>query len=178
MKPNEKQQLLSMVSAGIFGPKLSGKTTLAKKISLFYWRECQQRTLCLDINMEKWGDHCLVIEDEEKFWSMVWQTKDCLIIVDEASSTINRDKSFIPVFTRLRHLRHRLVVIGHSGTNLLPAMREQLDTLFLFRQPEKAAEIWANTFTEKGLLQATELKQYEYIFCRLYCAPRIFKQKQ
>jgi hypothetical protein len=160
-----------MISGGIFGPKLSGKTTLAKHLSLQYFQRYQQKTLCLDINGDQWGPHVRVTDNEETFWKEVWDTKEQLVLVDEASSTIQRDKTLIPAFTRLRHLRHRLVVIGHSGTDLLPAMRNQLDVLYLFRQPRQAAEVWAYTFADERILAASELQQYEFLFCRLYETP-------
>jgi hypothetical protein len=167
----------TMVSGGIFGPKLSGKTTLAKRLSSLYWHSFNQRTLCLDINMEPWGGWVMATDDDAKFWELVWNTKESLIIVDEGSTTINRDKELIPVFTRLRHLHHRLIVVGHSGTDLLPAMRRQLDTLYLFRQPKKAAEVWSYEFADERILTAAELSQFEFLACRIYSEPVRMKLK-
>lgn len=160
---------------GVFGPTVSGKTTLARKLSEQYWRQHQIRSVVLDINGEAWGEHALVFEDEEKFWPAVWGCTDSLIIVEEASTTISRDRSLIPVFTRMRHNRHSLMVVGHNGTDLLPAMRQQLTSVYLFRQPEMAAKVWANNFANQGLLKTTELNQYEFIHFESYGTPR--KQK-
>ena len=157
-----------MTSCGIAGPKLSGKTTLAKHIADEYWRREKVRSLVLDINADKWPEGCLVISDESKFWDIVWRAKSCLVIVDEASTVIQRDKELIPVFTRMRHLQHRLIVICHSAVDLLPQMREQFDTLYLFRQSERSAGIWAETFTQKDLIAAADLGQHEFIFAQLY----------
>lgn len=161
-----------MTSGGIFGPKLSGKTTLAMALSKEYWRANQIRTIVLDLNNEVWGEQAFVSTDESQFWSMVWKGQGMLIIVEESAETINRDKKLIPVFTRLRHHKHKLLVIGHSGVNLLPIMREQLDTLYLFRQPERAAKVWAETFCQPELLQAQQLQQYEFLFTSLYSTPK------
>lgn len=166
-----------MVSAGIFGPKLSGKTTLAKTLSAQYWSKHKVRSIVLDINGDTWGEHAFVMDDEDKFWKVVWETTNSIVIVDEAAATIRRDRELVPVFTRLRHNRHVLIVIGHSGMDLLPAMRQQFDTVYLFRQPESAAKVWAETMTEKGLLQAVELKQYEFIRHELYQSPQKMKLK-
>lgn len=168
------------MSGGVFGPKMSGKTTLARYLSKQYWQKHHIRSLVLDINQEHWGDHALVFTDDEpegKFWTAVWQSQGCLIIVDEASSTIKRDKLLIPAFTRLRHLNHKLLVIGHNGMNLLPIMREQFDTLYLFRQPEKAAKVWSDTFTQKELLAAMELNQHEFLQTQLFGKPKKLKLK-
>lgn len=159
------------MSAGIFGPKLSGKTTLAKHLSREYWRKYKMRSLVLDINNEEWGEQAWMTDNDDKFWEAVWKTKASLIIVDEASSTIKRDKTLIPVFTRLRHLNHKLIVIGHNGMNLLPIMREQFDTLYLFRQPESAAKVWSETFTQVELIQAVELNQHEFLSTQLFSKP-------
>lgn len=160
-----------MVSCGIFGPKLSGKTTLAMELSRAYWVRLRVRTLALDPHIERWGPQALVTADEKVFWENVWKTTRCLIIVEEAAATIRRERDLIPVFTRLRHCNHILIVIGHSGMDLLPVMRQQLDTLYLFRQPESAAKVWAEVFTQKELLQAVDLKQFEFLKTKLYGKP-------
>lgn len=166
-----------MESAGIFGPKLSGKTTLAKELSRQYWLRSGRRSLVLDPNLEDWGPQAWVTADEEKFWNAVWRqpivgnTKPSLVIVEEAAETINRDKGLTSVFTRLRHLHHKLIVIGHSGENLLPIMRQQLDTLYLFRQSPDDAERWARSMTQEGFLDAAELQQYEFLFGERFKPP-------
>jgi len=164
-----------MVIAGIFGPKLSGKTTLARSLSFQYWRQCRMRTLALDPNSHEhhlWGKHVFVTADETHFWQCVWQTRQCLIVVDEAAATIRRERELVPAFTRIRHNHHKVIVIGHSGADLLPVMRQQLDQIYLFRQPKQSAEIWAETFCEDGLLQATSLQQYEFIKCDMFQKPQ------
>ncbi len=151
-----------MTRGGIFGPSLAGKTTLAKYLSREYWQKCKMRTLVLDPTNDDWGQQAMVFTDDAKFWDAVWKTQNCLVIADEASETINRDKELIPVFTRLRHHHHKLIVIGHSGVNLLPIMRQQIDTLYLFRQSRKACLIWCEDFIEDGFADAYTLKQYEF----------------
>jgi len=163
-----------MINGGIFGPKLSGKTTLAKKLSRdFFFRE-GRTCLVLDPHLEEWGKHCHVTADEEKFWPVVWSKQHCLIIVEEVAATIRRERELVPVFTRMRHCHHKLVVIGHSGTDLLPVMRQQLDVIYLFRQPPSAAKIWAENFCQEGLLASTELRQYEFLRGTAYEAPKKF----
>lgn len=166
-----------MKRIGVFGPTLSGKSTLAHKISEQFWKQKQQRTLVLDPHEEIWGEHALSFQDEEKFWKAVWNTKDSLIVVEEAASTISREKKLIPVFTRMRHLGHSLMVIGHSGMDLLPVMRQQLTTVYLFRQPESAAKVWSENFANKDLLLTTDLQQYEFIHFESYGNPRKMKLK-
>jgi hypothetical protein len=161
-----------MVNAGIFGPKLSGKTTLAQSLSREAWRKWRMRSLVLDPNGDEWGPQALSMSDETKFWELVWKAQNCLVIIDEAAATIRRERTLVPVFTKMRHQKHKMIVIGHSGMDLLPVMRQQLDTLYLFRQPDEACKVWVSTFTQKGLFEAANLNQFEFIFTTMYGQPR------
>lgn len=162
-----------MISGGAFGPKLAGKTTLVKSLSRDYWRGKGLRSLVLDPNEDgDWGPQAWTTADEDHFWGVVWASRRCLVIVEEAAATIRRDNDLVPVFTRMRHLEHRLLVVGHSGSDLRPTMRQQLDTLFLFRQPPQAAEIWAETFADDRIMECCTLKKYEFLHCQLFEEPR------
>lgn len=141
-----------MISGGIFGPKLCGKTTLAVEMSHEYWNQKAIRTLVFDPHLETWGPQAWVCDNEDVFWPTIWKTRNCLIIVEEASSTIRRDRDLMPVFNRLRHCCHRLLVVGHDGTDLLPAMRRQLDTLYLFKQSEDAVKEWYKVFPDREII--------------------------
>lgn len=162
-----------MISGGVFGPKLSGKTTLVKGLSRDYWRQKGMKSLVLDLNQDQdWGPQAWCTADETAFWRVVWASRRCLVIVEEASATIRRDRDLIPVFTRLRHCEHKLIVIGHSGADLLPTMRQQFDTLYLFRQPPSAAEVWAETFADGRIMECCALNQFEILHCKLFGKPK------
>lgn len=158
---------------------MSGKTTLAKHLSKQFWQVQKRPSLVWDIFEDDWGDHSRVynFDKKDEFIYHVWDTQNMLVIMDEASSTIKRDKEFIPFFTRLRHNHHKLIVIGHDSTNLLPEMREQLDTLYLFRQSERAAKMWKESHVNEGLMQSTQLQQYEFLYFELYKEPQKRKLK-
>ena len=159
---------MSDLHVGIFGPGLSGKTTLAKYLSRTYWQNHGIKTVALDIHREAWGPQAWVTERSEQFEAMVWAEKSCAVFMDEAGDTINRQKDRTPFFTRIRHNGHKLHVIGHSGSSLLPVQREQFHTLFLFRQPASACKVWAELFADDEIYEATTLAQYEFLWCRLY----------
>lgn len=158
----------SEMHVGIFGPGRSGKTTLAKHLSRAYWMQAGIRSLAWDINGEQWGRQCMMFMHEEPFWRQVWREKSCAVFVDEAAETIKRDSNKTSLFTRIRHRGHKLHVIGHNGTNLLPVQREQISTVYLFRQTEDGARLWADLFTDKRILAATTLARYEFLECHLF----------
>lgn len=168
-----------MTRGGIFGISLSGKTTLARKISKQYFVKYKMTSLVFDPFMEEWGDHATVLgmDKEDDFWNTVWNTRGHLVIVDEASTTLKRDRDLIPVFTSLRHLDHKLLVIGHHGSDLLPVMREQIDTLYLFRQNIKSGKAWAEKLADERVMAATTLEKYEYLYCENFKEPRKYKSE-
>ncbi len=162
---------MSRLHVGVFGPGDSGKTTLLKQLSASYWKLAGIRSICLDPNLEKWGDHAFVTDDEEKFNRVFWSNKGCAVFIEEATETIARDRKKNGLFTRGRHQEHKIFVSGHSGSNLLPVQRGQLFTLFLFRQPESAAQVWSELFTDKRILECAQLQQYEFLHCQIYKPP-------
>ena len=152
---------------GIFGPGQSGKTTLAKALSKSM-AKLGIETMLLDPNGEEWGRHAKSFTDEAKFWPEVWRAEKKFIICEEATETIARNTDLISVFTRIRHRGHKLCIVGHSGTNLLPIMRQQFHALYLFRQSEKACGIWAEEFMDKRIHLAATLKRYEFLRCIMF----------
>lgn len=160
---------------GIFGASESGKSTLAKKISAHMYKMENRATIVLDpISKSNWGSHAKVFTDETGFWDYIFKARNSLVIVDDASVTINRDSELNGVFTTLRHQGHKLLVIGHSASNLLPQMRDQIQRIFLFLQNKKSIEVWENIFPQQNLDPALSLKQYQYLTTANYCPVEIF----
>ncbi len=169
---------------GVFGASESGKTTLSKKISYSLWQQEKRQSYVLDV-MERghWGSHAKVFSDETAFWSYIGLNnqdltkgaKNGLVIVDDASVTINRDRELSGLFTTLRHRGHKLLVIGHGAENLLPQMRRQIQRIFLFLQDEKSIEAWQPLFPGKNLFPSTQLRQYEFLTTANYCPVEIYQ---
>lgn len=159
---------ISRLHVGIFGPGQSGKTTLARHLCRSYWENHGIPSLVLDPNLEIWGKHARVFSDESAFWDTVWREKSHAVFVEEAAETIRRDNGKISLFTRVRHRGHKVHVSGHSGMNLLPVMREQLSTLFLFRQSPRAAALWSEMLVDDRILAATSLGEFEFLECRIF----------
>lgn len=158
-----------MIVGGVFGPKKSGKTTLAKELAEQYWRKEQRRSLVNDPNLtDDWGATCWVAPSESEFWNKAWTTQNCLLICDDAGRTIDRAAELNDAFTRINHNGHKLLVIGHSGTNLTTVQRQQMDVVYLFRTTPKAAEYWYDVFGDKKILTANKLQRYEFLYIRQY----------
>ena len=157
-----------MKRIGIFGASECGKTTLAIHLSRAYWQENQLATLALDpwLSEHRWGPQAWVTKDESIFWDAVWKRRGDLVIVDEGSSTIARDRDLIPLFVKIRHQKHTLLVVGHDATDLLPTMRRNLNELFLFCQPPESIKLWNQSLPGmRGLDAAAELNQFEFVHC-------------
>lgn len=162
-----------MDEIGVFGPTKCGKTTLVKALCREFHKQQGLKTVALDPWRDKpgeppWGPHATVFRPDvnngaQMFWETVWQSQRCVIVVDETTTTIARDKEKESLFTAIRHNHHKLIVIGHNGRSLTPTMRQQLDGLFLFLQSPKAAQVWVEETACQELIQATTLGKYEFL---------------
>lgn len=161
-----------MINGGIFGMIQSGKTTLARKIAWYCWRHYQQRSIYFDPKHDPvrnwWPDCGQIFYDENLFWQAAWNSSGLLVVADEAAVSISRNRDLMAVFTMLNGRRHRFVVVGHSGADLLPGMRNQINHLMLFRQSVEAADLWRREFADEGIMAATTLGQYEFLFARRF----------
>lgn len=159
---------------GIFGRRLSGKTTLTIEVLAASYRRERRFAVVLDpkLHQHNWGSHCYATKDRAK-WLTKWQHRDCRncnIVWEESSTTIKRDADFVDVFTASAGEHgHRLIVTGHSGAALLPVMREQLTELFLFRQSRNEAEKWIEQFADDRLIEscALDFSRREFLHVRM-----------
>lgn len=159
----------SLLHVGTFGPSLFGKSRLNIQLADSYFKKSAIRSIVFDPNEDDvWPESARVFRtDKDLFWRTVWASKHCAVFVDESAETIKRDADLMPMFTRIRHCEHKMHVMGHEATNLLPGMRGQLSTLFLFRQVEKDAVIWANLFADKRILESISLGRFDFLHCQL-----------
>lgn len=169
-----------MLVGGIFGPKKSGKTTLARALAEGYWLSEDRASLVNDPNSSGWPKCCwqppasfngrtLSPDNREAlFWDNVWKTQHKLIICDDAGKSINRNADLNDIFTRINHNGHKLLIIGHNGSNLLPIQREQMDDVYLFRSTLDACKWWYDVFGDDKIFSAATLNRYEFLRCRFY----------
>ena len=166
-----------MKRIGIAGASECGKTTLAIHLSRAYWTEKKIPSLVLDPwkGEHQWGKQAWVTSNEKVFWAAVWERKNDLVIVDDGSLTIARDRELVPAFTAIRHQGHTLMVVCHGASDLLPTMRRQFNELFLFAQNEDDVETWQKDLPlMRGISESTvvdgrcKLKPYEFLQCENY----------
>jgi GTPase SAR1 family protein len=153
-----------MKRIGVFGESECGKTVLVKSLCCEFWKKQKIPTLALDPRRSTWGTYAWTTTIEKDFRAAVWQRRGCVVVIEDSSETIQKDKSFTPFFTCIRHNKHNLIVIGHDATDLTRPMRRNLTELFLFNQTEDSVEMWqASQPSMKGLEKSVGLKQYEFI---------------
>lgn len=159
---------------GIFGQTESGKTSLAQALSVGFFERLKMQSLVLVVQQHElpsWQrlPHVKVFitdaGEDKGFWGQVWKQYGKVVIVEDAVLSVDRNRDLRAVFTTLRHNEHRLIVIGHHGAELLPLMRQSIQELFLFRQPDDVAKSWAHDMVDEGLRAATTLAQYEFLHC-------------
>ena len=167
---------------GIFGRRLSGKTTLTIRLLGGSYAVEGRFGVVLDpkLGQHVWGRHCYVTNDRER-WLRKWQhpqCRNCNVVWEETSTSLQRDPKFVEVFTaKAGEHGHRLIVTGHSGTALLPVMREQITEIFLFRQSKNEAEMWAELFADeriKNLAMTLNPDRREYLHVRFGGTPVVY----
>jgi len=158
---------------GIFGPGLSGKSTCAECIVKVSYEQNGIRALVLDqAQTSSWGPGSVVYTEVEPFLKAVWASENCLVVIEEATSALAdfSPQELVSLFTRVRHRGHKLIIIAHRATALLPILREQLSHLFLFRQADPAAKFWMECHAEPRLIESTRLNKYEFLEFRAFGA--------
>lgn len=154
---------------GIAGESECGKSTLAKALSREIWRVKKIPSLIYDPRKYSWGNHAWVSGDESDWRAAVEKKRGCLVIIEDASETINRDREFSKFFTCIRHQLHWLMVLCHDATDLLRPMRRNLNELYLFNQTPDAVEMWKESQPSmRGLELSIGLPQFTFIHSRKF----------
>jgi len=159
----------------IFGPTGCGKTTLGHALAGAYVRAGRANLVCDPIG-GKWPSAAWQTADCSALLAKAQASKRCMLWIEEASLSIQRDRSLSWFFTTARHHGHVTHVIGQDGSSLLPAMRQQISTLYLFRCHPDLAEIWARQFCEPEIAAvAPTLQRFEFLCVRSFERPRVCK---
>lgn len=168
------------IRAAIIGGSEDGKTFLASGISRGWWSRDGFRSLVFDpFHWENdWGPQAKVFGDFDKWRAVVNRVRPAqkfAAIWDEATDNGGRDRDNAGLLTAIRHNCDRLLVISHGFSSLLPMMRGSLtDVLLAVRDPDEARE-WARLFVDESVMQATRLRQYEFLHKRKHRPARVLR---
>jgi chromosomal replication initiation ATPase DnaA len=165
----------------VMGPSMCGKSTLVQTISHEYFLRERRQTIALvphDKSVASWGSHSRIFRDKDQFLDFVKETHDCLIVVEDASTTIKQDRDCDFLFTTIRHRGHKLIVVGHRATNLTPQMRDGVERLFLFAQNKESIEIWQSIFPQIDFSHTLTLQRYEFFTCANFQPSLVSKLKR
>lgn len=150
------------------GPTGCGKSALAKEKARAGLAAGFRVLVCDPLNDEwpcTWQTTSL-----EEFVAVAKQSRRCLLFVDEAGQSINRDKGAEWLFATARHWGHKTHVLSQGGTQMTPLMRGQISTLCLFGCTPGVAGLWAEEFNEPRLLAAADqtFPRFQFLFKRRF----------
>lgn len=165
---------------GIFGPTRSGKTTLAQKLAQAYAAAGRAVLVCDPMGVT-WPAAAWQTLDAGALVKKAQASRNCMIFIEEASLSIARDRSLSWLFVAAGNPAaggHTTHIVGQDGASLLPAMRQQLSTIYLFRCHPDFASTWARQFAMPEIeTAAPTLEKYEFLKIRAFEAVRRCRMK-
>ncbi|HTJ79870.1 MAG TPA: hypothetical protein VL357_12815 [Rariglobus sp.] len=189
--------LKDKIRCAVIAGSLDGKTFLCTGISRGMWRDWNYKSLCFDPYKGEldWGKQAVVFgpsmkEQEQglsevaiprefsrfrRVISSVKPENKYAIYWDEISDTGGRDPKNAGLVTAARHNSNAVFLLGHSYATMLPRMRGSLSHLILGPVMEEDAKEWSRVMLDKAVMQATELKQYEFLFKRKHHPAKILR---
>jgi hypothetical protein len=148
-----------MSHVAIMGPTESGKTTLARYLCAQMKRQGVGTLVC-DPLFHEW-DADWITPSIEKFLAKAKTSRRCALFIEESGQTVDRGKDYEWLFTTARHWGHKTFISGHAGRQILPIMREQCSTLFLFRCSATVCKGWESEYGPE-IYAATSLEKYQF----------------
>lgn len=162
-----------MVHSVAVGIGKSGKTTLMREIATLA-KSHGHGVLVLDPNWGQW-DCDYLTDDLTKFMRVAKASRRCLLVMDECGESIARDPTAVWLATRARHWGHLSFFGMHSWTQLLPVIRNQCTTAYVFSQSVEDSAALARHFNDRLIASAAELKQGEFIHKEPFLPAKIKK---
>lgn len=168
------------IRAAIIGGSEDGKTFLATGLSRGWWARDGFRSIVFDPYAweNDWGPQAKVFTDFDRWRAVIDRIRPeqkFAAIWDEATDNGGRDRDNAGLLTAIRHNCDRMLVIGHGYSAMLPIMRGSLtDVILALRDPDEARD-WARLFVDEAVMQATKLKQYEFLHKRKHCPARVLR---
>lgn len=152
----------------IVGITESGKTTICKKLAAKHLEQ-GFAVLVLTSIFDAWPEGCLVFDDQDEFLRVFWNSKKCMVFIDEGGSTVGRyNEAMDATATRGRHWGHSCYFSSQRATQISATVRGQCSQLFCFAQGKKDAEVLAEEFNQPGLEEAPNLRRGEFFLVRRF----------
>jgi len=148
----------------ISASSMSGKTTLCQEIAKAYRNQGFGIIVYDPMDDPDWiCDRKFT--DFEAFLDCAYKATRCVLFIEEVGTVIGQwPKPRVEwLGTRARHWGHRSFFIGQTPVQISLTMREQCETLFLFKCIKDRAKKWSEEYIDEELMQATKLQQYEFI---------------
>lgn len=133
------------------------------------YRKNGVETIVLDpMNDPEWAAS-FKTTDPDKFLTMVWDSRQCAVFIDEAGKAIGRFNNVMnELATQGRHWGHNVHFITQGGTQLAPIIRNQCSQLFIFTTAKTDCKVHANEWNASELENASLLKVGEYYHATRY----------
>lgn len=162
----------------VIGRTLSGKTTFTEKKTKSINRLHGRKIIVLDPMLDKrWGEgiapsDIFVTSNKQKFLQMVWNSKNCVVVVDEAGKMIGKyDDVMDELATTGRHFGHKCFFITQRAKQISTTIRTQCSEIAIFKQSKDDTKDLANEFVEPMINEAHTLAKGEFIYVRDGQAP-------
>lgn len=125
---------------------------------------------------EPWGPQAWVTTDFMQWQHVVKNTRNCVVIWDEATTHGGDDEENAGFFTEIRHRHPVLYAMGHCHSALDRKMRVNLTDLYLALSDKTDAMLWARTMKDEALNRAAEetfLPKYHFAHKRPFEPVRV-----
>lgn len=147
----------------ILGQTLSGKTTLAKKMSQKI-KEAGYGVLVLNDWLDRSWPCDFITTELDDYLEVVKGSEDCFLFIDEAGTKAgNFDKEAHWLATQSRHLGHSAYFIGQMEKMIALNIRSQCSNLYLFKINPYSAKELHKEWISNEILTAPELAAGEYL---------------
>jgi hypothetical protein len=160
----------------IFGQTESGKTTLAKQLAAKY-KASGIKVIVYDPMFDpNWPSDFRTADINE--FNIVWRkSRSCAIFMDESRKEIGENDNTIEPSAIGRHWGHNFYFISQRFNGISPLTRTNCSKLYLFSCSQKDAKIYYDDWGKEEILQAPNLKQFEFLEITRFSTPIKYKLK-
>lgn len=141
---------------------MSGKTTLAKKIAANF-KANNIACFVLDPLLDpSWGAD-FITDNPDYFMKIVGESRECALFIDESGESIGRNGGEMnKLATRYRHFGHRAHFIAQRAQQLDKIVRDNCETVYLFRSSKGDCKLLAEEYGHEELETGYALEKGEF----------------